>query len=70
MRRLEALSGSLRTGERPSRKRGTFSLGPAACVLAGLGSMMLALAAAIELSPRGIVARLLVMACAGLPFGG
>lgn len=70
MRRIEELSHVLRVGGRSSRERESSLIGPATCLLGGLGGMLLGFAAVLELFPQGPVARLAVVFSAALPFGG
>lgn len=50
--------------------RREFPFAPVSCVLAGSGMLLLAVSLAVELAPRSLFSRLLVLLCGALPFGG
>lgn len=55
---------------RSSPGRGSLSLGPIACLLAGCGVLSMAAAAMLRLAPQSLFSQLIIALCATLPFGG
>lgn len=66
-RRMEELQGALRSQRRGLLERAEPCVVPVACVLAGSGLILVALALAIELMPGSFLAQFAVMLSGGLP---
>lgn len=68
--RMRALKASTRSQGRSVHGRGSVTFGPAICVFAGTGLLLLVVALVVEVLPQSPFAQLVVALCAGLPFGG